>query len=112
MNSFQEKALHTDGQTYGQTRLLRSQRPVGRETKKPLFLGILGKNGPNWAQKGPFSNFLLKSENVTFFPNFLFIFQNKKLENSNAEKQADRERQRERQRRVTIYRSESARTKN
>ena len=28
-----------------------------KKMQKPLFLGILGKNGPNWAQKGPFSNF-------------------------------------------------------
>ena len=28
-----------------------------KKCKKPLFLGILGQNGPNWAQKGPFSNF-------------------------------------------------------
>ena len=33
MSGFREKALRTDGRTHGQTRLLRSQRPVGRETK-------------------------------------------------------------------------------
>ena len=32
-------------------------RDFQKKCKKPLFFGILGKNGPNWAQKGPYSNF-------------------------------------------------------
>ena len=66
------------------------------------------KNGPNWAQKGPFSNFWLKSENFTFFP--IFYFQNKILENSNSRfSDKNWQMERERQRRVKIYRSESVR---
>ena len=33
MNGFREKALRMYARTYGQTRLLRSQTTVGRETK-------------------------------------------------------------------------------
>ena len=37
MSSFRENALRTDEWTNGQTRLLRSQRPVGRETKNQII---------------------------------------------------------------------------
>ena len=48
-----------------------------KKCEKPLFLGILGQKGSNWAKKGPFSNFRSKSENVTFLPIFFYFSKQK-----------------------------------
>ena len=74
MNSFQEKVsrkdAHTDGWTEGQTRLLRSQRPVGRETKKPSgkILQICDNIRKNFHQKPPPSK--KKERKTSIFGNF------------------------------------------
>ena len=58
-------------------------RGFQKKCEKPLFLGILGQNGPNWAKMGHFRIFGEKVKTSPSYP-FFFIFQNKKSENSNA----------------------------
>ena len=58
-------------------------RGFRKKCKKPLFWGILGQNGPNWAKMGHFRIFGEKVKTSPSYP-FFFIFQNKKSENYNA----------------------------
>ena len=84
MRGFSGKWARTDVRTNVRTRLLRSERPVGRETKnakKNPFFGVLGQKGRFWTifgKKGAIFEFSVKKRKRHFFTSF-FNTKNQKI---------------------------------